>query len=184
MESKPVTVNVVIDAGIFRKFAAFDNLYLRRRWISPAVFAFIMSASACVCFAMRGSAAHAVMLGCVLLLAGLGFPVVYLWTFFGSIKSQIKIHKLEKPQPAYSLRLSIEPDGVQVTNPGGEFAKYEWQSMYGVYRVAGCTYLYVVSNKAFLLPDGQADEGADALWQLLADMLPAEKLHDCRRIKK
>lgn len=174
----------MIDDKIFRKFAVFDNLYRQRRWISPVVFASLMSVFACVCFAMRGSAARAVMLGCVLLLIGLGLPAVHIWSFLNSIKSQIKALRLESPRAAYSLQFSSEPDGVMVTNPSGESARYEWGSLHGAYLVDGYTYLYVTSNKAFLLPDGQVIEGTDALWSLLADMIPAKKLHDHRRIKE
>lgn len=184
MENISITIDVMIDSKIFRKFAIFDNLHRQRRWVSPVIFASLMSAFACVCFVMRGSAAHAVMLGCVLLLIGLGLPAVHVWSFFNSIKSQVKAHKLEKPRAIYSLRLSCEHDGVSVTNPAGESAGYEWGSLYGAYRVDGCTYLYVTNNKAFLLPDGQVKESTDSLWSLLAEMLPSEKLHDHRRGKK
>lgn len=183
MENRTITVNAIINDKILRKFLVFDNLYRWRRWVSPVIFASILSAFACVCFVMRGAAEQAVIIGCVLLLIGLGLPAVYIWSFFSSVKSQVKAYGLEKPRPVYSLRFSDGPDGVRVTNPGGEFAQYEWGSMYGAYRIAGCTYLYVAKHKAFLLPDGQADEGTDALWALFADMMSAEKLHDRRKIK-
>lgn len=183
MGNRSITVDVIIDDKIFRKFAIFDNLYRQRRWIPPVVFASIMAAFACVCFAMRGLAEQAVMLGCVLLLIGLGLPAVHMWSFFKSIEAQIKSHKLQKPRLVYSLRLSGDPDGVSVTSPAGESAQYKWVGMYGAYRVSGCAYLYVANNKAFLLPDGQTEGGSDALWSLLADMLPAEKMHDRRKVK-
>ena len=87
---------------------------------------------------------------------------------------------LERPRPVYSLSLSRESDGVRVTNMDKP-ARYEWDGLFGVYRVSGCTYLYVEGNKAFLLPDGQVEEGAEELWSLLTDMLPTAKLHDCRK---
>ena len=181
MKNQSVKVNVVVDDKIFLKFAVFDNLYRKRAWVSPVVFASIMSAFALACFAMRGGADQAVMLGCVLLIIGCGLPVVYMGVFFKSVKAQIKAMELERPRYVYSLRLSGEPDGVQVTN-GDDSARYEWRGLFGAYRVSGCTYLYVEGNKAFLLPDGQAEEGAD-VWPLLLDMLPAEKLRDCRMVK-
>lgn len=183
MGYKSITVDVMIDDKIFRRFAVFDNLYRRRRWLPPAVFASILSASACVCFIMRGTAPRAVMLGCVLLLIGLGLPAVHLLSFFNSIKSQIKVLGLKKPRLTYSLCLSDEPAGIRVTNPGGESAQYEWGGLYGIYRVDGCLYLYVTDNKAFLIPDGQAGEGSAALWPLFTDMLPPEKLYDRRKVK-
>ncbi|MDR2655466.1 MAG: YcxB family protein [Oscillospiraceae bacterium] len=183
MENRLITVNVMIDSKIFRKFSGFNSFYLQRRWFLPAVFAFVMSAFACVCFIARGSGAQGIVLGCVLLLIGLGLPAVYLRSFSNYVKSQIKVHRLEKPRLAYSLQFSGDPDGIRVTNPGGEFAQYEWNRLYGIYRVDGCVYLYVTNNKAFLLPDAQIEEGVYALWSLFADMIPAEKLHDFRKGK-
>jgi len=66
---------------------------------------------------------------------------------------------------------------------GKEHAKYNWDSLYGAYRVSGCTYLYILSNRAFLLPDSQVEGGPVRLWTLLASRLPSDKLHD-KRLKK
>ena len=177
---KPVTVNVIIDDKIFRKFALFDNLHRKRIWFLPVIFASIMSAFALVCFVMRGHAEQAVMIGSLLLIIGLGLPAAYMRLFFKSIKIQIKTAGLESPRHVYSLRFS--PEGFQVIN-GGKPDQYKWSGVFGAYRVPGCTYLYVEKNKAFLLPDGQAEEGAD-VWGLLTDKLSAEKLRDCRTMKK
>lgn len=183
MKNEPITVNTMLDDKIFRRFAVFDNMYRQRRWVSPVIFASIMTVFACVCFFVPGPGTQPVMLGCVLLVIGFGLPAMNMRSFFASVKKQIKAHKLEKPQHVYSLKLSSEPDGVRVTNPGGESAQYEWGKLWGAYRVDGCIYLYVVNSKAFLLPDGQAEEGTEALWSLLTDMLPKEKLHDRRKVK-
>ena len=171
-------INVTVDDKIFRGFAFFDSLRRKRIWVLPVIFASMMSAFALACFAMRGRAEQAVMLGCVLLTIGLGLPAAYMRMFFKSIREQIKIMGLERPRSVYSLRLSREPDGVQVTIKD-KSARYEWDGLFGAYRVRGCIYLYVEKNKAFLLPDGQAEGGAD-VWPFLTDVLPAEKLRDCR----
>ena len=120
------------------------------------------------------------MMGSVLLIVGLGLPAAYIGLFFKSIKFQIKIMGLKSSRHVYSLRLSS--DGVDVIS-GDEPNQFKWSGMFGAYRVPGCTYLYVEKNKAFLLPDGQAEEGAD-VWAMLSDHLPAEKLRDCRTMKK
>ncbi|MCL1875718.1 MAG: hypothetical protein FWF87_05615 [Synergistaceae bacterium] len=182
MENKPITINVTVDDVIFRKFAVFDSLFRKRIWVLPLIFASIMSAFALACFAMRGNADQAAMIGSVLLVIGLGLPAAHILAFFRSVKTQIKAMGLERPRPVYSLSLSGEPDGARVTNIDKP-AQYEWDGLFGAYRVSGCTYLYVEANKAFLLPDAQVEEGAEALWSLLSDMLPAEKLHDCRKTK-
>ena len=177
---KSITVNVILDDKIFRQFALFENFRRKRIWGAPLIFAAIMSAFALVCFAMRARTEQAVMMGSVLLIIGLGLPAAYIGLFFKSIKFQIKAMELENPRHVYSLRFS--PDGVQVIS-GDKPNQFIWSGMFGAYRVPGCTYLYVEKNKAFLLPDGQAEEGAD-VWALLAERLPAEKMRDCRESTK
>jgi len=59
--------------------------------------------------------------------------------------------------------------------------RYEWDKLHGAYRFDECIYLYVLSNKAFLLPDGQADADSDALWQLFSNMLPPKNIQDRRK---
>jgi len=174
---KSITVNVILDDKIFRQFALFENFRRKRIWGAPLIFAAIMSAFALVCFAMRARTEQAVMMGSVLLIIGLGLPAAYIGLFFKSIKFQIKTMGLKSPRHVYSLRLS--PLGAEVIS-GDEPNQFKWSGMFGAYRVPGCTYLFVEKNKAYLLPDGQAEEGAD-IWALLADMLPVEKLIDCRK---
>ena len=177
MENKSITVNAIVDAVIFRKFAIFDNLYRKRIWVLPVIFASIMSVFAIVCFAMRGWAEQAVMIGSVLLIIGLGLPLAYIRLFYKSIKVQIKATGLESPRLVYSLQLSCEPDGILAVIDD-QSVRYEWRNLYGAYRVPGCIYLYVEVNRAFILPDGQ--ERGEDIWSLLTDMAPAEKLHDRR----
>ncbi|MCL2856389.1 MAG: YcxB family protein [Oscillospiraceae bacterium] len=179
MNSQSVTVNVVVDAKIFHRFTVFDNLVRKRGLLLPAGFAVGMSALAWVFFAPLDQR----VLGSMVLFIGLVIPVSQVWGFFRSIKMQIKAYDLEHPKTVYSLCFAQEPNGIEVTNHGGgdEPLRYEWDNLYGVYRVDGCVYLYVLPNKAFLLPDGQALEGTDALWEMLTKMLPPEKLHDRRK---
>ena len=177
---KSITVNVILDDKIFRRFAIFENFHRKQIWRPPLIFAAIMSAFACLCFVLRARAEQAVMMGSVLLIIGLGLPAAYIGLFFKSIKFQIKTMGLNVPRNVYSLRLSH--DGARVIS-GDKPALFEWRNMFGAYRDAGCTYLFVESNKAFLLPDGQAEEGAD-IWEFLIEYLPAEKLHDLRTVKK
>jgi len=178
MENKSVTINAIVDALIFRKFAIFDNLYRKRIWVLPVIFASIMSVFAIACFAMRGWAEQAGMIGSVLLIIGLGLPLAYIRLFYKSIKVQIKATGLESPRLVYTIRLSCEPDGI-LAIIDDQTVRYEWRNLYGAYRVSSCIYLYVEKNRAFLLPDGQAEGGED-IWSLLTDMMVTEKLHDFR----
>lgn len=65
-----LTVMVHIDGRLFRNFALFDTFRRQRKWVSPALFAAIMIGFSCVCFALRGQAEQAVLLGGTLLAVG------------------------------------------------------------------------------------------------------------------
>ena len=67
MNEHELTVMVHIDGRLFRNFALFDTFRRQRKWVSPALFAAIMIGFSCVCFALRGQAEQAVLLGGTLL---------------------------------------------------------------------------------------------------------------------
>ena len=176
MRKDALTVEVKIDAGLFRSFALFDTLRRQRRWVSPAVFAGIMLVFACVCFAMRGRAEQAGLLGGVLLAVGLVLPAAYFLSFYLSIRTQIKKLKLTEARHVYTVTLRPET-GVEVATEQ-ERASYRWDELYGAWRVKNCVYLYAAPRRAYLLPDGQVEGGADRLWALLQDAMPPQRLHD------
>ena len=178
MSDEAVKVNVIIDDKVFYKFSLFESFYRKRAYLSPLIFALILSVSAIICFMLDGT-----LLGIVLLIVGLGLPTFHIQKIFRAIKTQIRVLDLENPKTVYTLRLTEATNGIEVTNHGGgdEPLYYEWSGIHMVYRVDGCVYLYVLPDKAYLLPDGQAEEGAETLWQLLTKMIPQEKLHDRRK---
>lgn len=53
MQSHTITVTSRIDPNTFYRFAVFDTLKLRKRWLSPAVFAGIFLLCSLICFLMR-----------------------------------------------------------------------------------------------------------------------------------
>ena len=179
MEKRLITMESVIDAGTFRDFALFDNLHLRRRWRAPAVFAAILLAFAFVCMMLRARAEQAVLLGSVLAAVGLGLPAIYFLSFLRSIRLQSRKLQLDHPRPAYTLCLSAA-GGLKATTKR-ESASYRWEDLFGAYRHKGCIYLYVSSRKAYLLPESQIPGGAEALWQLLLDKMPSDRVSVCGR---
>lgn len=165
MEKQTITVHVKMDAPTFRRFAVFDTLRLRKRWQRPALFCAILMVFAVICFIVQKE--QSVLIGCVLALVGLGFPLVYFGTFFSQVGAQIEAQKLDKPRAVYTLRFDSE--GVHITNDRKAEPRVDllWENAYAAFRVKGCIYLYATPAKAFLLPDGQADATPDELWMLL-----------------
>lgn len=179
MKKVEFTVPVKVDGDIFKHFAVFDTFRRQRRWISPAVFACIMVFFSLIAFSRVGRAEQAALLGGVLLGVGLLLPFVYFFSFFLSVRTQIKKLGLTAPQYAYTLLLDRK-DGVKVSTQQ-EQAAYRWNELFAAYRTNHCIYLYTTPRRAYLLPDQQIAGGADALWALLAATMPVSQLHDCRR---
>ena len=127
-----MTIEVTLTEEIFRRFTMFDLMKRRKVWRSPAIFASILCAAALICFIMH-HVRGAVLLGCVLLLVGLGMPLTYFSTFASSLKKQILSYGLKRPQQVYTLILTEKAKGIRVTN-GKETADYEWKLVHHIYR--------------------------------------------------
>ena len=98
---------VVLDSRTFREFSIFDMLARRKAWKSPVTFASIMTISAIVCFIMHKTDG-AVLLGSILLMIGLGMPIVYFASFFLNLKEEIKKQKLSQGRYVYTIKKSYE----------------------------------------------------------------------------
>ena len=174
MKSREITIRVRLDAKTFRRFSCFDMLRLRKRWLRPALFALILIAFAAV--ALASGREQAGMLAAVLLVVGLGLPLVYFGTFLSQVN--MRAAELTPPKAVYTVRLSFE--GVEVTNDQKpeERVPLKWSQLAAAYRAKGCVYLYVNPARAFLLPDGQSDASDEALWEYLVKHMGGK----CKRI--
>lgn len=176
-----VTVRVKMNATIFRNFSMFDTFRLKRFARLPLMFMGIMLAFSLVCFLLAGQKQQAAMLGAVLLVIGLALPLVYFGTYWSQVRMQIvRLNLSKKERPAYTLTLGQE---IHIVNNMKEEPAVDlpWEKVLGVWRGKDAAYLYVTPQKAFLMPDGQADVNAGQLWDFLETKLPAEKLHGRRR---
>ena len=165
MKRTEYTIPVRLDAKTFRRFSRFDALRLRKRWVRPVVFALILIAFAAV--ALLSGKAQAGLIAAVLLVVGLGLPLVYFGTFFSQVNMQVARFRLDKPRAVYTVVLNA--DGVHVKNDQKEEAPVEvpWKDVQAAFRVRGCVYLYVNAARAFLLPDGQGNAPAEEIWEYL-----------------
>ena len=67
-----IVISVRLDEKTFRRFARFDMLRLRKRWVKPALFALILCAFAFVALISRKPQSG--LIAAVLLAVGLGLP--------------------------------------------------------------------------------------------------------------
>ncbi len=175
-KQQAICVPVQLDGSIFHRFAIFDTYVRQKRWRMPALFAVMMAFFAIICYS-RYETDGAVLLGTVLLVVGIGLPLVWCINYELSLRKEIKKLHLETPQRAYTLLFS--PDGIEVSRDRGKtFSPIAWGSIVHVYRHSGCTYLYIDASHAYLLPHSQVEGGEDKLWALMQASLPAEKLSD------
>lgn len=176
MKNGEITIHVKLDAKTFKRFGRFDMLRLRKRWVRPVVFALILVAFAVV--ALLTGKAQAGMIAAVLLVVGLGLPLVYFGSFLSQLNLQAANQGLSKPRNVYTVRLNWE--GVDVTNDQkkDEHLALKWSQMPAAYRARDCVYLYASPARAYLLPNGQADVPDDELWAYLEKHMPGK----CRRL--
>lgn len=166
-------IEVILTEEIFRRFTMFDLFRRKKVWKAPAIWAAILCTSACICFAMS-HVKGASLLGCVLLLVGIGMPLTYFATFASSMKQQILASGLKRPQLVYTLVLTEKAKGISVSNEK-EHADYEWKKVHHVYRDLIATYLFITPAQGFILPHTCVEEGDDALWELITSKVPKER---------
>ena len=156
------TVRVMLDARTFRRFCRFDMLRLRKKWVRPVAFALMLIAFALV--ALLSGRAQAGMIAAVLLVVGVGLPLVYFGSFFSQVNMQVEQHRLDPPRRVYTVKL--DGGGAHVTNNQKDEGQLDvpWSELQAAFRAKGCVYLYVNAAREFLLPDGQADCDPETLW--------------------
>ncbi|MBR0408736.1 MAG: YcxB family protein [Clostridia bacterium] len=177
--AQDITVPVKLDEKTFKRFARFDMLSLRKRWVRPAVFAGILTAFALV--ALFSGKKEMELIAAVLLVVGLGLPIVYLGAFLSQVNMQAVQQKLGKEgRRVYDIRLTDQEIIVVNRRKTDERVVLPWKDVLQAYRDKGCIYLYVHTVRAFLIPDGQASVPADDVWAFItAHMEPAK----CKRLK-
>lgn len=169
-----MTIDVLMTEAVFLRFSKFDILRRRKMWRAPVTFAVILSVCAIICFFMR-HVDGAVFLGIVLLVVGLGMPVIYFLNFWLSLRRQVIELGLKRPQNVYTLELSGDKKGIHVFNDK-EKADYEWSRVFHAYRDTLATYLYLNPVRAFVLPHTCLGEHEpDELWALITKKVPKEK---------
>lgn len=172
MKRTEYTIPVKLDKKTFKRFSRFDTLRLRKKWVRPVVFALILVAFAVV--ALLTGKEQAGLIAAVLLVVGLGLPLVYFGTFFSQVNLQAENHRLDPPRAVYTVTLNA--DGIGVTNDqkAEEAVAVPWKDAQAAFKDKGCVYLYVNAARAFLLPDGQGNADPDELWAYLVKHMGAK----------
>ena len=170
---KKIVIPVKLDERTFKKFARYDMFVLRKKWIRPAVFSLIMIAFSMIALLLRKEQSG--MIAAVLLVVGLGLPLVYIGTFLSQVSMQAVKQKLKPARRVYTVTLRETGITVENNQKKEDPLETDWSSVQRAFRKKGCIYLYVTAAKAFLLPAGQADVPDTEVWDYLVRRLSAEK---------
>ena len=171
--AKPIEIHVRLDAGAFRRYCAFDTFRRQRRWFPP-----VMVGMALVTLAL-GGLLNLIPMGesvaGVLMGLGIAVPLVAFGLYAIQIEAQIASQKLKEAPEVYALRFT--DDGVRVTNGQNDGAPVElaWRQLWAAFRRRDCVYLYATPDRAFILPNGQANVADEAVWKCLVKNMGDEK---------
>jgi len=168
-----IVIPVRLDEKTFRRFALFDMFSLRKKWIRPLVFSLILIAFAFAAILIGKEQSG--LIAAVLLVIGIGLPLVYIGSFLSQVNMQAARAKLKPARNVYTVTLCEEGIRVENNQKKEELLEKGWDSIQKAFRKKGCIYLYVTAAKAFLLPDGQANVPDPEVWQYLTDHLGKEK---------
>ncbi|MDD3334174.1 MAG: YcxB family protein [Eubacteriales bacterium] len=175
IENSP-SVDVWIDAKLYRQFSIFDAIRKERKWIRPLIFAIVFCALAIVCFLFKQRVSQGALLGIVLLVIGIGLPLVYFGSYFMSLHTRIQKLKIGK-EKRHAYCITLTNSEILATSPNGKEQRFAWKDVWNAYRFPNVIYLYVQAGKAYLLPKEQAGDQYEALWAQIEKMLPSEKRH-------
>ncbi len=156
------TIKSMIDAEAFTDFSYFHNFILGNR---RGGFIFSTSILVILAFINLFSDCMALFLICIGL--AVGIPSSYYLFYKQSLRNQIKANHLETPKEAYTL--IIDDKGITATNDT-EHAVYLWNDIFRIYRTSKYIYIYIIKNKAFILPLKNL-EGItpDSLWKFITN---------------
>ena len=168
-----IVIPVKLSEKTFRRFARFDMLRLRKRWVRPVLFALILCVFATV--ALFSRLPQSGLIAAVLLAVGLGLPIVYIGMFLSQVNLQADKWKLGKGKLVYTVTLRSKDFTVVNSQKAGEAVTVPWAEARQAFRMRGCIYLYASPAKAYLLPDGQANVPDGEVWQRIVQGLGKDK---------
>ena len=178
MKMRDITIPVKLDARTYRDYCRFDTMVMRRRWFKP-----VLAGMLCATLALAGLLSGQPGLdGAAGVFAGLGLaiPAMFFALYLLQVRAQVSERKLADAPLIYTVTLGADAVDIQNAQKAEAPVTLPWPELAAAYRVRGCVYLYVNSEHALLLPDGQASASDDVVWQRLLDGLGTARCFDRR----
>ena len=164
-----IDISVRLDPKTFRRFCTFEALVRRRRWYMPVLFGMIL-----ITFAVAGllgwlkipSEFTGVLMG-----MGIAFPAISFGLYKINVETQVRRRKLKTSPVVYRLKLDDDKVSVMDGETGGSKVPVRWEDLYAACLHKGDIYLYVNSERALIIPPGQADMSQDELWAYISERI-------------
>lgn len=178
MNKSEMVFHCKMDGKMLRKYALFDTFKRRKRWRSPAIFAAFFCALAAICFIVQLQRGQFPLLGWVLLIIGLGLPLVYIGNFYFPLRAKTK--KMTKAGKTTDYVVVLNQTSVTVTRKNQK-QSWPWNDIWGAYRLNEMICLYPNPQQAFLLLPDDNVRGFEAAWELIVSRLGTDKTFDQRK---
>ncbi len=169
--ARTIVFPVKLDEKTFRRFAFYDAFRVRLKWRKPVIFCLIFLAFGVI--AMLSQKAEGAKLAAVLIVVGIGLPLVYTGTFLSQVNMQCTKYKLKPPRLVYTLTLSHDVLRVHNESKAEEDLVLSWSQVPAAFRRRKCIYLYVTPQKAFLLPENPENCSLEEVWSFLLSHMKA-----------
>lgn len=164
--TKPIEIRVRLDARAFRRFCAFDTFRRQRRWFAPLMTGMVLvtlAVGGLLDMIPIGESASGVLMG-----LGIAVPMAVFGLYVIQIEANIAAQHLKDAPEVYALRLTGE--GLRITNsrkPEEPPVELPWDRLMAAFRRRDGVYLYAAPERAFILPNGQADAADEAVWRCI-----------------
>lgn len=177
---KDFKIDVSLDERSYRSFAVFDRLVRTGSWKRPLAFLLAFVVLATVSFIAAASGRQgALLLGSVLMVIGIVFPVSHYVRFISGLSQWIARLGLKGKSKrfAYTLKFREDPRALIVQDANKARLVFPWKDLHGVWRRKNAVYLYVEAGKAYIVPPSVEKEKRDAAWELLRQVVPRDRVH-------
>lgn len=173
MNFQSITVPSMIDTPTFSDFSYFHNFVLGGR---KEGFIFGVILLIVLAFVNLFTGSIPMFLICI----GLAIivPGGYFLFYRRSLRNQIAANNLTTPREAYTL--TIDNRGVTAST-ATEKMTYPWNKIFRFYRTKHYFYIYIVKNRAFILPVKDLKGcTADLLWEYVNTKTDRTRFFKCR----
>ena len=175
-----LTIPVRLDSDTFQKFAIFDNMTRKQLWRRPVTQGLLLIAAGCICMALGGLKSDVAFITYAFWLLGAAMIVLYLLTFWGYVRQQVK--KPDKESDDNTFSISVGDAGMSIST-SKKFYNFTWSEMTEVYRAKDAMYIYT-EKAAYIIPQGNDAKALDAVWERFTEKMDPKRIADLRKKDK